>query len=426
MINSPLLSFSNMLSSSQSAELSSPSAADDLSLRRHILWVDAADDVPSNDSSNALNHSNSNHTTKSSPDDNRRFTAPLKAPLISGNESLAASKAHGSGTSTASSKCPHAVPVLHTASQQNHHHQYINQTENIRIASELHRWIGEPEYLNVTQQQRRRKRRRLSPILATLGETSHEEEEEEGSFEYDDVNLMPKRYFKGRKLQLRKSKKTERFPVEQRQRRRTTTTRTTVEEEEAGEVDVFGPPRKRVELKYAELLRELRRRDDTFYVVSFNADHLMLPAIAYNKTERPKMSLMFPAVGFNGTIDENHIMMMQVDCEVLDTSLVQVREKLIPEHLRRFQNDSSTEREGSRGREQGEDVGGLTKEVQEERGRNVTQGEYGPQQLMKGGGDYRDGLRGDVVSRKSGGGGFARKPYFVHNRRFDNVTAGGG
>lgn len=39
----------------------------------------------------------------------------------------------------------------------------------------------------------------------------------------------------------------------------------------------------------------IHRRDDTFYLVSFSADHLLLPALAHNKTSRPKMSLMLPA-----------------------------------------------------------------------------------------------------------------------------------
>lgn len=48
------------------------------------------------------------------------------------------------------------------------------------------------------------------------------------------------------------------------------------------------------------LLEALNRRDDTFYVVSFSGDHLLLPALALNKTARPKMSLVFPALSTNG------------------------------------------------------------------------------------------------------------------------------
>ncbi|GAB0201580.1 cyclic AMP-dependent transcription factor ATF-6 beta [Grus japonensis] len=47
-------------------------------------------------------------------------------------------------------------------------------------------------------------------------------------------------------------------------------------------------------------LAAIDRRDDTFYVVSFRRDHLLLPAISHNKTSRPKMSLVMPAAALNG------------------------------------------------------------------------------------------------------------------------------
>ncbi|EAX03582.1 cAMP responsive element binding protein-like 1, isoform CRA_b [Homo sapiens] len=46
-------------------------------------------------------------------------------------------------------------------------------------------------------------------------------------------------------------------------------------------------------------LDAIDRREDTFYVVSFR-DHLLLPAISHNKTSRPKMSLVMPAMAPNG------------------------------------------------------------------------------------------------------------------------------
>uniref|UniRef100_A0A8D0L9D8 Activating transcription factor 6 beta n=1 Tax=Sphenodon punctatus TaxID=8508 RepID=A0A8D0L9D8_SPHPU len=52
-----------------------------------------------------------------------------------------------------------------------------------------------------------------------------------------------------------------------------------------------------------DFMDAIDRREDTFYVVSFRRDHLLLPAISHNKTSRPKMSLVMPAMALNG---KNH------------------------------------------------------------------------------------------------------------------------
>ena len=40
----------------------------------------------------------------------------------------------------------------------------------------------------------------------------------------------------------------------------------------------------------------IHRREDTFYVVSFSGDHLLLPAASRNQSARPRMSLILPSV----------------------------------------------------------------------------------------------------------------------------------
>ena len=51
---------------------------------------------------------------------------------------------------------------------------------------------------------------------------------------------------------------------------------------------------------YSTLFGSFQRRNDTFYVVSFSSDHILLPAQApLNASSRPKMSLVFPAVPIN-------------------------------------------------------------------------------------------------------------------------------
>uniref|UniRef100_A0A8C9T644 Cyclic AMP-dependent transcription factor ATF-6 alpha n=1 Tax=Scleropages formosus TaxID=113540 RepID=A0A8C9T644_SCLFO len=52
---------------------------------------------------------------------------------------------------------------------------------------------------------------------------------------------------------------------------------------------------------YEDFFEEIHRRGDTFYVVSFRRDHLLLPATSHNKGTRPKMSLVLPAVNVNGS-----------------------------------------------------------------------------------------------------------------------------
>ncbi|CDQ57405.1 unnamed protein product [Oncorhynchus mykiss] len=83
------------------------------------------------------------------------------------------------------------------------------------------------------------------------------------------------------------------------------------------------------EISYSDFMDAIDRREDTFYVVSFRRDHLLLPAISHNKTTRPKMSLVMPAMSVNGDF-----MMMQVDCEVMDTRIIPIKASDVPPSLR--------------------------------------------------------------------------------------------
>ncbi|XP_065411834.1 cyclic AMP-dependent transcription factor ATF-6 alpha isoform X13 [Chrysemys picta bellii] len=51
---------------------------------------------------------------------------------------------------------------------------------------------------------------------------------------------------------------------------------------------------------YQDFFEAIHRRGDTFYVVSFRRDHLLLPATTHNKTRRPKMSIVLPAINISG------------------------------------------------------------------------------------------------------------------------------
>ncbi|XP_017262941.1 cyclic AMP-dependent transcription factor ATF-6 alpha isoform X1 [Kryptolebias marmoratus] len=87
---------------------------------------------------------------------------------------------------------------------------------------------------------------------------------------------------------------------------------------------------------YGDFFDELNRRGDTFYVVSFRRDHLLLPATNHNKGSRPKMSVVLPAMNINDSIikDKEFEVMMQIDCEVTDTRILHIRSSSIPPLLR--------------------------------------------------------------------------------------------
>lgn len=66
------------------------------------------------------------------------------------------------------------------------------------------------------------------------------------------------------------------------------------------ELTLFNDPK--LPLNLQGLFDAIGHRDDTFYVVSFSGDHLLLPASTKNPFSRPKMSLIMPAlsVAYNG------------------------------------------------------------------------------------------------------------------------------
>ncbi|KAH8315889.1 hypothetical protein KR074_003680 [Drosophila pseudoananassae] len=69
------------------------------------------------------------------------------------------------------------------------------------------------------------------------------------------------------------------------------------------------------------LMNDIRQKNDTFYVLSLNVDHVLLPSSNMNISVRPKMSLLLPTrdTGHNGKIT-----FMQVDCEVFNTKELEV------------------------------------------------------------------------------------------------------
>uniref|UniRef100_A0A182RUT1 BZIP domain-containing protein n=1 Tax=Anopheles funestus TaxID=62324 RepID=A0A182RUT1_ANOFN len=208
---------------------------------------------------------------------------------------------------------------------------YVNQTENIRLASELRRWIGENGYKNLTDG-----KGQPDVTIDTFDKMFRLKDTIDSIYQHmKDISMHMKTYER-RQQQPQSGKK-----LARNRPRKATGQREMVSYHRKipnhHDLDLYYP---RVHVKYAEFFEEIGRRDDTFYLVSFSEEHLLLPALAYNKTNRPRMSLMLPTITAsgtpmgNGTNRSDKITLMQIDCEVMNTSVIQIREKTIPGALR--------------------------------------------------------------------------------------------
>ncbi|XP_037007349.2 cyclic AMP-dependent transcription factor ATF-6 beta isoform X3 [Artibeus jamaicensis] len=109
-----------------------------------------------------------------------------------------------------------------------------------------------------------------------------------------------------------------------------------LERDSVGQLQLYRRP----DRSQPEFLDAIDRREDTFYVVSFRRDHLLLPAISHNKTSRPKMSLVMPAMAPNETLSGQGALgdyeeMMQIECEVMDTRVIHIKTSTVPPSLRK-------------------------------------------------------------------------------------------
>ncbi|KAL5233383.1 hypothetical protein ACI65C_000793 [Semiaphis heraclei] len=182
---------------------------------------------------------------------------------------------------------------------------FINVSESKRIDSELRKWI-EPKNLKLLNDN-------LSmayvepPFLSTNIENS-KQNKHTGNKEK-----------KMEKLQKKNFKKRKHVPFNN------------------DFIEIFG----QLKLDSKEsLFNSIERQDDTFYVVSFSGDHLLLPAShnASNTTLRPKMSLVFPTLSSNGS---DFVTMIQIDCAVTDTKTLHIRDTHL-RHNNDFKNNGSS------------------------------------------------------------------------------------
>ncbi|XP_065646907.1 cyclic AMP-dependent transcription factor ATF-6 beta isoform X2 [Hydra vulgaris] len=79
------------------------------------------------------------------------------------------------------------------------------------------------------------------------------------------------------------------------------------------------------------------RKADTFYLFTLK-DYMMLPATNYSSIQRPKVTFMLPAYMAYSNISASNknntvVKMLQIDCHVIDTKLIDVGQDLLPKDL---------------------------------------------------------------------------------------------
>lgn len=154
---------------------------------------------------------------------------------------------------------------------------YINISESMRLESELRKWIG------IKQQ---------PPLTSTFNKSNIENSEPKPNISLELITNKPNRDIENPRLVRRHTIK-DKAKSKIMRRRKVIMDKIP---ETYSELDVFDPNNYGQDFEFYEAIK---RRDDTFYVVSFHLDHLLLPALAHNNTSRPKMSLLMPVLGKN-------------------------------------------------------------------------------------------------------------------------------
>ncbi|XP_048395540.2 cyclic AMP-dependent transcription factor ATF-6 alpha isoform X2 [Stegostoma tigrinum] len=170
-------------------------------------------------------------------------------------------------------------------------HPQVNRTESLRLADELRGWVHRHE---VVRDKLRKGSKMLHRIRTVMKST--------------DKKTDVAQYVKGMYTDIDKNNS-------------------------GSELQVYYAPDER----YPDFFEAIRRRGDTFYLISFRRDHLLLPAISHNKTTRPKMSLVLPAMKMSENFindPKDHEVMMQIDCEVMATRIIHIKSSSIPSFLR--------------------------------------------------------------------------------------------
>ncbi|XP_046971198.1 cyclic AMP-dependent transcription factor ATF-6 beta [Vanessa cardui] len=207
----------------------------------------------------------------------------------------------------------------------------INQTESIRIVGELKRWIGGGKTLNWTNTQKRHK-------------VYLDEKQLPGGL-LETYRLFNKLNLDSNLIDIphNKNVKNIRDKLRRRLRRNVPTEKDIFPDGDMYYERLYHKPLRKSANEFNmddfgewnALLQALHRRDDTFYVVGVGkGQHLLLPAVTHNATRPPKMALILPARSGNDSIMNDHVTLMQIDCSVVNTTLVKLKSDTLPESLR--------------------------------------------------------------------------------------------
>ncbi|NWW13076.1 ATF6A factor, partial [Oreocharis arfaki] len=182
-------------------------------------------------------------------------------------------------------------PLLYISPPQPPCRPLINRTESLRLTHELRGWVHRHEVERTRS--RRLSNNQQQKARVTQSSLSDKADSQLMAMPYTDTSLSRN---SGNELQV-----------------------------------YYASPR-----SYQDFFEAIHRREDTFYVVSFRRDHLLLPATTHNKTRRPKMSIVLPAVNINENVinGQDYEVMMQIDCEVMDTRILHIKSSSVPPYLR--------------------------------------------------------------------------------------------
>ncbi|KRX39404.1 TBC1 domain family member 13 [Trichinella murrelli] len=161
---------------------------------------------------------------------------------------------------------------------------FLNKTETFRLTMELNRWANRHQYNKKSDKKQGTKSR----VQRAKSRVKNRSTDAIFAFKHDKKSLKLKKMFSNGKMNWNYLKAVD----------------------------------------WSHVLSALNRRNDTFYVVSLFKDYFVVPAASYNRTTRPRISLLAPFMPFDDSVPVSfeNIAMLQIECEVMNTQLLNLRD----------------------------------------------------------------------------------------------------